>query len=849
MSLLKTTSIICFFLWLNAWGQEFNYDNFSIDDGLPSSQVYEIFESKDGYIWFLTNKGVSRYDGYSFETFTQNDGLSDNIFYEYFIDDSGNAWIFGANNTLTKIEFEPLIFKPYEYNDTLKSQSSSIPNQFILEENGTLYATYLGCADYLQISEQGEVLNTPKRIVFDGVTLTVETVHLKQGVFSYLLAHPTTQTSSIQATNFMKIWATTTEQMVVISENKTINIIKDSSSKLIQTDYRPTGVGEFNDESFWVSFSQNGLMVFDQEGRLKNHYLQNKSVSSFLIDREGNYWFGTLNNGVYHTKNSSIQTINLPQGFSPNINSIHYGGDQRIMITTFQGEVGEIKNDSIALVFQSNDQSNVQICYDELSENWFYSAKEIIQTVDGSYTLKTNHTSGGYALLVKDDKVVCCSYATFQEYFFNGIHHHIRVPAKIKSLREYNRVFYLGTSKGLMKRETKDTVASFVFVDSTKTYPVRDVAFYKGYILVATGGFGIEVYKDEKWICNVSKNVLNSGFVNKIHVDEDLNVWVCSDGGLSKLTWDEKNVHVKTQNLSYADGLATNEVKDMVIVNDTIWLATSNGVCKFHKTLIDKKQIKQNKNYFLELKNVWVNDEVIDTSHHTFSYNENRFAFRFSGIGFLSQKPLLYRYKLREVEQKWNYTIKRNALYTNLAPDRYEFVVQVKGNNSRWTDQQQTFAFEIYPPYWKTWWFISLVVLAVAFLIYLFFKYRILLYNGDIVREILRYVMKRIKGETGYIIVKESGKEVKIASSSIYYVKSDGNYLEIHHQKGKTVIREKIGNFSKLVPDPLEYLRVRRSYIIRIDKVEEKGKKEVVVKGETIQVGKTYLEELDKIQL
>ena len=97
-------------------------------------------------------------------------------------------------------------------------------------------------------------------------------------------------------------------------------------------------------------------------------------------------------------------------------------------------------------------------------------------------------------------------------------------------------------------------------------------------------------------------------------------------------------------------------------------------------------------------------------------------------------------------------------------------------------------------------------------------------------------------------MVKEGNKEVRIPCQEIKYVKSDGNYLEIFHDKGKTIIRHKIGEFLDLVPDPLEYIRIRRSIIIRLDRVDEKGKSVVVVSGKKLPVGVTYLKELNKIK-
>ncbi len=80
-------------------------------------------------------------------------------------------------------------------------------------------------------------------------------------------------------------------------------------------------------------------------------------------------------------------------------------------------------------------------------------------------------------------------------------------------------------------------------------------------------------------------------------------------------------------------------------------------------------------------------------------------------------------------------------------------------------------------------------------------------------------------------------------------MKSDGNYIEIYHDDGKAVVRSKITAFLDIVPDPLEYVQIRRSYIVRIDRVEQKSKKEVIIDSQKIAVGSTYLTALDKIKL
>ncbi|MDA3779749.1 MAG: hypothetical protein PF487_05970, partial [Bacteroidales bacterium] len=54
------------------------YKHYTIKNGLPSSETYHVFQDSKGYIWFATNMGVSRFDGYEFKNFDVQDGLVDN---------------------------------------------------------------------------------------------------------------------------------------------------------------------------------------------------------------------------------------------------------------------------------------------------------------------------------------------------------------------------------------------------------------------------------------------------------------------------------------------------------------------------------------------------------------------------------------------------------------------------------------------------------------------------------------------------------------------------------------------------------------------------------------------------
>jgi DNA-binding LytR/AlgR family response regulator len=123
----------------------------------------------------------------------------------------------------------------------------------------------------------------------------------------------------------------------------------------------------------------------------------------------------------------------------------------------------------------------------------------------------------------------------------------------------------------------------------------------------------------------------------------------------------------------------------------------------------------------------------------------------------------------------------------------------------------------------------------------------VLSYNKDITRELLRLLVRKIKRKESYFVFKEAGRDIRIKTDTILYVKSAGNYIEVVTEDKTYVVRCKIGNFIAETPDSLEYLRIHRSYIVRIDKVETKSKTEVVVRGEKLPVSTSFNDAIESI--
>ena len=84
-----------------SWGQSPYYRHFDVHDGLSSATVYDVMQGSNGFIWFGTEAGVSRFDGLSFESFSKDDGLSDNEVFGMFEDPWNKVWFYPFNGKLS----------------------------------------------------------------------------------------------------------------------------------------------------------------------------------------------------------------------------------------------------------------------------------------------------------------------------------------------------------------------------------------------------------------------------------------------------------------------------------------------------------------------------------------------------------------------------------------------------------------------------------------------------------------------------------------------------------------------------------------------------------------------------
>jgi signal transduction histidine kinase/ligand-binding sensor domain-containing protein len=104
------------------------------------------------------------------------------------------------------------------------------------------------------------------------------------------------------------------------------------------------------------------------------------------------------------------------------------------------------------------------------------------------------------------------------------------------------------------------------------------------------------------------------------------------------------------------------------------------------------------------------------------NYDQNKIYFEFDGITYTKPEQNQYAYKLTWVEKCWIIGNRNFVSYANLSPGNYEFHVKAANYAGVWSKEYVIKVF-IKPPYWQTWWFIGLAVLAFSGLFVFVIRY------------------------------------------------------------------------------------------------------------------------------
>jgi two-component sensor histidine kinase len=138
-----------------------------------------------------------------------------------------------------------------------------------------------------------------------------------------------------------------------------------------------------------------------------------------------------------------------------------------------------------------------------------------------------------------------------------------------------------------------------------------------------------------------------------------------------------------------------------------------------------------------------------------FPFTLNHLTFNFSAIDWSAPNQLKYSYMVEGLDDKWSDLSSENtADYRNIPYGNYTFKVKAIGVANKWSNIFE-YSFKINPPWWHTWWFRSIAVLAMLLVIYMYVRYR-----TKSLRERQKYLQQTVEKRTEQLRVSLAEKEV-----------------------------------------------------------------------------------------
>ncbi len=119
-------------------------------------------------------------------------------------------------------------------------------------------------------------------------------------------------------------------------------------------------------------------------------------------------------------------------------------------------------------------------------------------------------------------------------------------------------------------------------------------------------------------------------------------------------------------------------------------------------------------------------DSITAIKNMHLGYDKNSFTIDFASLSFTQLEKLTYEYKLDGVDKDWiQVKLPQPVKYSLLPPDDYQFMVRSKNSEGVYSKNITMLSLTVWPPFWKTYWFLALVIMSIVSLLYYLHRLRL----------------------------------------------------------------------------------------------------------------------------
>jgi ligand-binding sensor domain-containing protein/two-component sensor histidine kinase len=698
------------FLWIGTWGNgllRFDKKNetalhfYNLADfhlSLSNNRIMDILIDREKTVWIATFGGglnrvisnpntdlssteLSKYSLLFFSYRNQkhdNYSLSDDKVISLFEDKDETIWIGTYDGGLNKLDrknrsLPPSNIKFLRY-VTLGNTDNSICNNTVMDiaqdYDGYLWiGTFGGGIDRLDIEAESfrhyynDTENLKPLPDNEILSLLVD----KSGIL-WVGAH--------LGEGITKIQKNTAKFKYLISEPRNSQSLNDNIVWAIHKD---------NNNTLWVGTYRGGLNFIDQNNNKSIAYqydiddpgsISDNHIRAIKEDNFNNLWIGTYNGGINRFKTQTAKFERFlndpenPNSLSANqVQDIFIDSDTTIWVATFGGGLNKLS-------FKTNSS-------DELPE----------------FTVYENDPSDSTTLT---DNRVYVLYEDSKENFWVGTYG--------GGLNKFNR----NTGRFISFKNNPDDPNS---ISNNKIISIYEDS--QEILWIGTSGGGLNKFDldTKKFTRYSSGKGLTSAVIYGILEDNSNHLWMSSDDGIFRLEPGEE----KFTYFGLEDGLQSLEFSGGAYFKDKtekMYFGGINGLIYFYPDSIRTNLFVPS--IVITSINIFTNRIRGETKEIILSFDQNFISFEFSALDYTNPKENQYAFMLEGLDDSWKYVDAehRIANYINLPAGEYSFHVKGTNSDGLWNKSGTSIKLIITPPFWLTWWFITLMTLLLGMILY-----------------------------------------------------------------------------------------------------------------------------------
>lgn len=587
-------------LYIPSYGaSEYHFKHIKVDDGLGSNTVYCLMQDSEGFMWFGTNDGLSRYDGVQVKTY-RNDGskegsIGNNIIYglcedsqkriyagtekgcwifnkitgrfeparipgnenldirKLCHDREGNVWIATIGDGLYKYNHNSGTYINYRSNDDNKGITSNAIASVICDDRGIIWCISAGKNLYKYDKESG-----------DFHSFLIQDWENKSDIL---------QAFCLEADHLGNIWIGGWENALFEFDRETeqfTNHLKQYSAYQVKgrihciTETSAGTISFGNDHGFSTLNTQTGELLSTRHNPYKTKSLSDNFVYGIVKDREGGMWVSTYFGGVnYACPTNSLFSFGTtdPNGHRGRVISrICEDPDGCVWIGTDDGGLFKYRWDTDSCIPELIDKDinnlNIHAILAERDHLW------VGTYYNGLY--RKNKRNG------KIDRWISFSDDISKRESIYSIH------------KDMHGRIWLGTKRGIFRMENNNLIKEICLLGENSDV-VEIKGDNQGNIYFASLGKGLLKYSSRTDSTVNVNSGLNAGDlipdkILSIEINNDI-VWVGTGGkGLFKYdpktgkAWQISDNRFLTNDLS---------IYNIILENENLWMTTNKGLIKY----------------------------------------------------------------------------------------------------------------------------------------------------------------------------------------------------------------------------------------------------------------------------